>query len=362
MLRLGTLPERSPRWISTYPWFELDMVKKKKKIKRRPGPGYPNNPHNSRPLPQQAAELLRQGEVLEGNGQFAEALIFYRQSQLHAPDREEIYLRLGNLLEKLGRVQDLIELYRGAIMAGVKTVNIYGRLGQVLGKTGQHRASVAVLQEAVEKHPRESRLYFSLGEALIVTGRIEEALESYGRSANLNPRFVQALIGQGRAYMYLGDKAEALKCMRRVLQLDPRNVGALFNMASLKKYREYDDDVRTMEFLFNQGSLAPIDQERLSFALGKIFEELQDHDKAFDYIAEGNRLHRRGYDYDPVSDDSSWLLELFSDGFMADRAGCGATGSIRPVFILGMPRSGTTLVEQILSSHPLVFGGESCTV
>jgi hypothetical protein len=130
------------------------------------------------------------------------------------------------------------------------------------------------------------------------------------------------------------------------------------------KFTEIDSVVQTMEALYkDKVSTSDADQIDLGFALGKIYEDLGDYNKSFKFISEANQLKRKSYEYS-IQDDRVYfqrIKKVFSPDFLASHAGSGNKDRT-PIFIVGMPRSGTTLVEQILASHPMVFGAGELTV
>lgn len=314
----------------------------------------------TRPLPPQLAGLLQEAEALVRNRLVEQAMLCYRQALALAPDREEIYLKFGELLERLGRLPDLVELYQAALAVGVNTVRICNLLGQALSESGRHQEALAVLEKTALLYPADGVSISNLATVFQELGRVEDALDAYRRAARLLPGYAQLFFQQGQCLAHLGRSVESESSLRQALRLDPGNTEAHLLLTELKKFQDRaDQDIQTMTNLLQTGTLAWRGRQNLCFALGKSYEDLRDYDRAFQYYSAGNRLHREVNPFSSAANEHliSKLIDLFSGKFLADHENCEARGPIRPLFVLGMPRSGTSLIEQILASHPLVYGG-----
>src|SRR6202044_601246 len=174
-----------------------------------------------------------------------------------------------------------------------------------------------------------------------------------------NSRNGPAWVDLGGAYFVLGRFEEASRCYEKALELEPDNARFHCKLAQAKKYGPDDPHIAAMEALVRRGGSTPADVlPELNFALAKAHEDLREYERAFTYILEGNALKRRRIEYDEAATLALFeeIRATFTPDFMGDRAGAGCT-SDSPIFILGMPRSGSTLIEQILASHPSVFAG-----
>jgi tetratricopeptide (TPR) repeat protein len=164
-------------------------------------------------------------------------------------------------------------------------------------------------------------------------------------------------MSQGHALKTAGRQAESIEAYRRSIELEPSLGEAYWSLANLKTYRFAPAEIEAMATQLARGDLGAEDRLHFHFALGKAMEDAGDHAAAFAHYAEGNRLRRTTLAYD--ADETTALVRraqsLFTPDFFASRRGSGAP-SPDPIFVVGLPRSGSTLVEQILASHPAVEG------
>jgi tetratricopeptide (TPR) repeat protein len=192
-----------------------------------------------------------------------------------------------------------------------------------LGKIGEYEQSIETYRSVLEEFPAQPKVWMSLGHGLKTVGRQAEAVAAYRRSLELMP-------GLGEAW---------------------------WSLANLKTVRFTTEDVAAMEAQVARADIAPEDRFHLQFALGKALEDAGDDAASFAHYAAGNALRRQtlAYDADETTDHLRRSRALFTAGFFAERAGPGDPAA-DPIFIVGLPRAGSTLIEQILSSHSQVEG------
>ena len=186
------------------------------------------------------------------------------------------------------------------------------------------------------------------------------AIASCQQALNIDPEHIGARNNLGFAPRAIGRIEQAIDLFKKTIAASPRTAARLYyNLASSKRIAASDPDFAAMKRLAKDvGAFELEDQIGLHFALGKAYADVGDHARAFKELAKGNTLKRRqfmGYDEAKVSRRFERISEAFSAGLLRQKAGAGNRSPV-PVFIVGMPRSGTSLVEQILASHPKVFG------
>ncbi len=218
--------------------------------------------------------------------------------------------------------------------------------------------AVASYNKALAIKPDYAEAHSNLGNALKDLGKLDEAVASYNKALAIKPDYAEAYSNLGNALQSLGKLDDAVASYHKALAIKPDYAEAHRHLARVKKYSENDEDIRSMEQ--NYANLEINDEQRmhLAFGLGKAFEDLQQYEKAFDFFVEGNTLRRKAYRYS-VDDDAVFFNKIkkaLNTSFFAKHQHTGYKGERPPIFILGMPRSGTTLVEQILASHPQVHG------
>ncbi len=214
-------------------------------------------------------------------------------------------------------------------------------------------------RRATDVAPESGEAADVLGQVLAMQDKSAEALAAFERASKLPaPQPESALVGKGALLMELGRNPEALQAFDAALAVNPNSARALFNRTSIRKCAAGDPDIALMKSLLASGTVeASDDKIMLHFALGKVWLDAGDSERAFAHLAQGSRLKRASFEYDPDATER-WVAEIaetFSPDLMARFAGAGDTSDV-PVFVLGMPRSGTTLIEQILASHPRLHG------
>ena len=188
---------------------------------------------------------------------------------------------------------------------------------------GNYAEAIVAYESVLARYPGQPRLWMSYGHALKTLARIPQSIAAY----------------------------------RRALQMQPTLGEAYWSLANLKTFRFSDVDVRAMRRALEQADLTDEDRLHFEFALGKALEDAQAFEQSFAHYAAGNALRRRAHGYDPQANANfvRRSKQLFTREFFAERAGAGAD-SDDPIFIVGLPRAGSTLIEQILASHTLIEG------
>lgn len=230
-------------------------------------------------------------------------------------------------------------------------------LGKFLGDRGRYPEAVEQLQAAASLAPQDPDIQQHLGNMLGILGRTEDALRAYDKCLEHRKDDPAALIGRGHMLRIAGRQDEANASYTRCAEVSPNIGSTWWYLASLHRYTASDDEVTAMQAQLATGALAPDSVVAFYFALGRAFEKRDDYESAWEQYRLGNEAKRALVKYDPVKSElnqrkirATFSAELLS----ASRA--GTPSDITPIFILGMPRSGSTLIEQILASHSLVEG------
>jgi tetratricopeptide (TPR) repeat protein len=199
----------------------------------------------------------------------------------------------------------------------------------------------------------------NLGASLRSLGRPGEAIPVLQRALALKPDFIEAWANLASTQEELGEIAAALSTVRKALAINPTSAHAWHTLSGLKTFAADDPDIPPMEAALAaaEARRARDDRISLSFALGKAWMDLRDADRAFTYLDAANQLRRATFTYDVEAEARAFddAAKAFTPELMRHLAGAGDPSEL-PIFVVGMPRSGTTLVEQILASHPLVHG------
>ena len=304
------------------------------------------------------------GNTFKEQGKPDEAIICYRQALAVKPDYVEAYYNLGNILNDQGKPAEAAACYRQVLILKPEYAEAYSNLGNVLKGQEKLEEAVDCFQRALILAPDDALIHYNLGNTLKDQGQLDEAVASFQRALTLKPDFAEAHHALGLLFREFGKMDDAIACYRKALSLKPDYARAYRNLSLIVKYTEVDDDIQVMEYLYSKKEeTSETDRLDLGFALGKIFEDLGDYDKAFHFIHESNQLKRRSYQYSIQEDLDLFkrIKETFSPEFFAAHHNSGFQDRT-PIFILGMPRSGTSLLEQILASHRIVFGAGELAV
>ena len=323
--------------------------------------------------PDYAEAYNNRGAALKDLGQMKEAIKSYGQAIQLKPDFAEAYNNRGIALMEIGDLEDAIKSYDQAIQLKPDFGQAYNNRGFALQLFGHLKDALKNYDKAIELKPDYAEFYYNRGNALQELGQLEEAIECYAKAMQLKPDYAETHINLGNVFKQSGQLDKAVEHYRKALLANPDLAEAYTNISLIKKFSEIDVDVQAMEKAFNSKESSDQQKIFLGFALGKAFEDLQQYEKSFQCIQKANLLHRPAYSYS-ISDDTAVFNRIkkrFSKESFAVQDHSGQEESEKsdarpiliPIFILGMPRSGTTLVEQIIASHPDAYGaGELYTL
>lgn len=339
------------------------------------------------------------GNTLQCAGLLLEAKTAYSTAIELNPDYDSAYANLARLLSELGEFDAGLEAARQAIDINPQcnpaylhaaTIHIKRqqlpealcKVDALLNYMPTHAEALqvraALLSDADEPEeaehaarqaltlaPNSGDAALALAKVLQAQSRHDEALAMFAQAVKNNPANKDAApVGQAALLIELGRMQEAQTILRQVLQDMPRSAAAWLHLSRIKKFVAQDADLALMEAALEQGQrdgLALHDRIGLYFALGKARMDSGDIERALDAYDEANRLQRSMIDYD-VRANKAWMATIAqqvpSQLLRALAAAGAGDPSEKPIFIIGMPRSGTTLIEQILASHPQVFGAD----
>jgi len=265
---------------------------------------------------------------------------------------------LGILATNAGDFEVAEPLLRRAVEVAPDLPTTRMALAEFLHRTKRSALALAEIDSIAPTVAEAEAVQSLLAETLGGLGRLEEELAILKRlSASVAPDVIRYGLRIGHALRSLGREAEAVAAYRAITVAYPGEGTSWWSLANLKTVSFSDADIAAMEAGLAMPNMAIQNRIRLNFALGKAFEDRGEAEHAFHHYADGNQLRASISDYDPL-EISEWLdtnFALFTPDFFAARAGQGALDP-DPIFIIGMQRSGSTLVEQILASHPAVEG------
>jgi tetratricopeptide (TPR) repeat protein len=316
-------------------------------------------------IPDDADTLFNRGIALRALRQFDEALACYDRAIAVKPDNAIIYNNHGNVLQEQRRYEEALASYDRAIALNAAYVEAYVNRGAALQELKRHDEALASYDRALALRPDCAEAHNNRGTTLQEIKRYEEALASYDRAIALRPDYVEALNNRANTLVSMGAMQEAEESLRRALALAPAFPAALYALTHIRMYKDANQtDVQDMQALLARPETSLRDKEQLCFSLGKIHDDCGRYDEAFAYYRLANQIRNASvhYDHEQVVAATAESIELFSKDFLA-RARPWSSDSRLPLFIVGMPRSGTTLLAAMLSNHPAIgTAGELPTI
>ena len=262
---------------------------------------------------------------------------------------------LAELAGRIGRWRDAENLLRRAVELAPGWIAARANLALVLGRTGRPAEAMALLDEILAEEPDGLGHWNLKAATLGRLGDFEEGITLYEDVLKRAPEQPRVWVSYGHMLKTVGRLADGIAAYRRAIALQPTMGEAWWSLANLKTVKFEGADIEAMQCALKAEGLSDADRFHLDFALGKAFHDAGRPDDAFAHYASGNalRLKLAPYDHSRVSKMVDRCIESFNADAFGHPAGCEAPD---PIFIVGMPRAGSTLVEQILSSHSLVEG------
>lgn len=365
-----------------------------------------NGVYRTKGDPQQLIEMLEQAHKIYADGQPEQAkLVYHAILQLDAtfpdannslgiidveagkhelaerwfekaakaePTRPVFHNNRGLALMELKRSKEAVDCFKASLEADPEFVPAMVNLGKGHNAQGEYRESVPVLEKAISITPDFLDAYVELASAHGELGQIDEAITILDAALKVRPTASRLLNQKATLLTTFGKLEEAEAIHRKILEHAPDSINSYNAIARTKKFETYDDDMKNMERLYKaipdvdyakvlQGEAEKEGHEdpkmQLAMGLAKAFETIKSYEKSFYFYKEGNRLRRKKHFYNQVNDFQQFDLrrELFTPALRSEFQDGGYPDKT-PIFIVGMPRSGTTLLEQVFHAHRDVFG------
>ncbi|MGI9223950.1 MAG: sulfotransferase [Woeseiaceae bacterium] len=339
--------------------------------------------------PGSASIKMKQARVLTALGRDDEATPYFEESFKLTPHREELVRGLG--LQRMGDLREAEKIYREVLLKAPEDVDALRLLAGIAMRAKQWGDAIVLLEKALaiapdyyrgwmdiglahhementEKaiaayaqatrlEPAKSQSYTAAGKAYAMIGRHDDAIRLFGQAMEKNEADADAMAGMGHVLKTIGQQEEAIASYRKCIRHSPNHGEAYWSLANLKTFRFDAAEVAEMESRVESENLDEEARANFQFALGKAYEDAGNYERAFENYEKGNENRRARENYDPVQtiDSHDEFINAFDASLFAKRVGVGCD-SDAPIFIIGLPRSGSTLIEQILASHPEVEG------
>lgn len=273
--------------------------------------------------------------------------------------RNEAFAAHGN-----DRLAEAIALYERMLSLKWDMPLIHNNLGHALAALGKFDAAIVAYRHAIEIKPDYPEALCNWGAALYCLGRLDEAEAKCRQAAAISADLAGAHHNIALILKEKGRLHEAQQAERRAIRLAPRNTSYYAHLASIRSFKTGDRYIRALERMAAASSpMSSADRVYLHFALAKAYNDIGQSDRAFAQLLAGNRLKREltAYDETATLARMARTRELFTHDFITTRRGAGVPSPL-PIFVVGMPRSGSSLIEQILASHPEIFGAGELTL
>ncbi|RWO87185.1 MAG: sulfotransferase family protein [Mesorhizobium sp.] len=313
--------------------------------------------------PKHAAAAHFLGLLLHQTGRSEEGLDLIERSVSLQPTNPDFLNNFGTVMRDLGRPAAAIDFFRGAVDLRPDQLAARDNLGSSLKQVGQFEEAEEIYRGTVARNPFHVRARIGLAETLQEAGRLDEALAVFREALAIRPKDADLLHGLGVGLMEKGKLDEAADLFRQALAINPAMATAWLMLTQVKRQKERDSELGGMEAQHAKAPQDSLARMQLSFGLGKANDDLRDYGRAFDYFAEGNAIRRKGINYDQARTRAEFeaMKATFDAGFF-EKHRPSSISDDTPIFIVGMPRSGTTLVEQIIASHPQVYGAGELSI
>jgi tetratricopeptide (TPR) repeat protein len=312
----------------------------------------------SRPDRAKAEHLFHRANKFFEQGAHAEATALYEEAVELDSSFAEALNNLGSALSYLGRYEESERCFRQAIAIKPNFSDPHANLGVLLRQQSYLSDSEASLRRALKLKPTDHGARMNLGLTLVFLGRLRDARACFAKVLKTTPRNDFALFGMGQIAMAEGQFEEAETTFRRIIEVNPKMTNAWAALPLARKMTKADGEWLKGAEEVATTKIHPLEEANLRFAMGKYCDDVNDFASAFKNFKRGNELLKTAaedYDRNERSKFIDQLIRIYSREAISNIGSAGSS-SAKPVFVVGMPRSGTSLAEQIIASHPAAHG------
>ncbi len=288
-------------------------------------------------------------------GDSQSALKYLNQSvQLNKTPPAELFRTIGNIHNKLNEKKEALENYDKALIIKPDYPEVHFCLGNLHASSGRDDEAIQHFKKDLKIRPDNAVTHINIANSLKNLGHEERAIAHYNEAISISPNDPNIYNNRANAYKNIGMHQNAILDYEKALALRPNFIIALRNLLSLKPS---PDLINAVEDRIDKSDLNEKGLMELYFALGNYYDNQNVYSKAFNFYDRANTIRRKQIRYNPKTNTEfvDFLIKTFNKEFIYKTRKFGLTTSL-PVFIIGMPRSGTTLAEQIISSHPKIYG------
>ncbi len=312
-----------------------------------------------------AQTWMNLGDARLQRGEYKKCAANFEAAVQLRPDLHEAHNNLGVALQHLGELERSVACFRRASELNPANAEIFNNLGNALAKIGNHAAAVAAYEQGRRLDPQKAEIAYNMGTSLHKQGAIDQAVVYYREALRLNPNYPDASNNLATALKESGSLDEAIVQYRETIRLLPVHALAHYNLSEMVSTGHYSfpsEEIEKIKNFLATDRCSPISRSLYCFALGTVYHRQGSYDQAFAYYQEANALRKRNlveteraFDVEQHRAMIERLSAAYNREYFQKVPKWGLETEL-PIFIVGMPRSGSTLVEQILASHPRVFG------
>ena len=308
--------------------------------------------------PDYAEAYYNMGVILKHQGKLEEAIEACNKALVIKPDNAEAYNNMGIALQEQGKLEESIEAYNKALAIKPDYADAYYNMGGTLQEQRKLEDALEAYNKALAIKPDYAEASNNMGGTLKEQGKLEEAIEAYNKALAIKPDYAEAYNNMGVTLQNQGKPEAATEAYNKALAIKPDYAGAHRHLSTVTKYNPNDPQINEVDELLQRQNLNKSDRCYLHYTYAKMKEDLGDLSVAFDNYVAGGELRQKLLTYDFTQDQKLFSKIKNTAPQFKDVALNLSREAIKhtPIFILGMPRSGTTLIEQIISSHTQVTG------
>ena len=296
------------------------------------------------------------GNVFQEKGNFTKAIEAYRRALVLQPDFAEAITNMGNVLQKQGKSKRALEFYKKSLSLKPHLAEAHFNMGILLEEQKSYKEAIVAYRKAIVHKPNYFESFYNLGTLLHETQDFEEALKAYKQAIYFKPDFAEAYNNLGNLLKDLDLIEEAIDAYRQAIIFKPDFAVAHRNISNIKNYKPGDEQIPLIQSLIDDPNIKGEQRCNLLYAFAKIKEDSGEFEVALNSYIEAGELRKKELDYDFQGDEQLFghLKRTAPNLVKNPLTDSNLSLTCCPIFILGMPRSGTTLVEQIISSHSMV--------
>jgi tetratricopeptide (TPR) repeat protein len=308
------------------------------------------------------------GIILLDLKNYRDAISDFKKTLLLNPNFTDAYCNLGIGYKSLGNYEKAIESYKLAYKLNNNFLEAKLNLGGLYYELGKYREAIAEYRDVLDKNKNIEHAHQLIADALIKEIKHDVATDHHIKAISINPKNPINFFLLGADYIYTGDKNLAAENFKKALILDPKYCAAYYGLSKVQKISLSDPVVQQIKKLLIDKTVLSSDKVYLNFTMAKIHESNDDDEQFFEYLTIGNKLRNQEskFDIGKTKNQITIIKNIFKNKIFKNKKLIEQFKEkieICPIFIVGMPRSGTSLIEQILSNNDIVFGaGELDTI